>query len=572
MDHILFYEITSVLLLAGVIAMFTSLFKQPSVIAFIVTGLIVGPFGYYRLHDSNVLNTLGEIGITLLLFMVGLELDFSRVKQLGKTALYTGLGQIVFTAIAGFAVVKLLGFHVIESWYIAIALTFSSTIIVVKLLTEKRDLQSLYGRIVVGFLVVQDFVALIILLFLGSESGEKISIFSGLPTWQIVMITLAKALLLFLLLLLLSKKVFPYLLRYLGRSDELLLSFALAWALGLAAFTSLPMVGFSLEIGGFLAGLALANSQVHYEIAARIKSIRDFFLIIFFIVFGTQLVFGNLRQILLPAFILILFVLVAQPIILMAIMGWLGYKPRTSFYASVTVAQVSEFSFILMAIGYRLGEVSSEAVSLVTLVGVVTIAVSSYMILYTDALYEHLHRLLGVFDFKKPSAEKNLEEAALEDHIILVGAHRLGSHLIETLGRLHHKLVIVDFNPEVAERYARGGLTVICGDITDPYIQEQINLDRARLVISTIPDFNANMALLDAVKRRTLGKKVRPKLIFAAQDESEARHLYEQEIDYALSPHFIGGLHLANILKDDHSFAGLKKLKQRHLKMLNHNP
>ncbi len=569
MDHTLFYELTSVLLVAGLIAMLTSLLKQPSIIAFIITGLIVGPLGYYQLHSTTILNSLGEVGITLLLFMVGLELDVKVLRKLGKVALTTGIGQILFTTIVGFSISKLLGFTLVESVYIAFALTFSSTIIVVKLLAEKKDLQSLYARIVIGILVVQDFIAMIILLFLGGTESSKVGFLQSLPVWQILVITLVKALIFVLLLMWLSRRVFPYLLKYLGKSEELLLSFSLAWALGLAAFASLPWVGFSLEMGGFLAGLALANTEIHYEISAKIKSIRDFFIIIFFIVFGTQLVLGSWSQIAWPAVILSLFVLIGNPLIVMVIMGYLGYKPRTGFFASVAFAQVSEFSFILVALGYRLGHVSASVVSLVTLVGVITIALSSYMILYSHDIFELLKPVLKYFDFKKGSAEKSFANTVLKDHVVLVGAHRLGAHLIEALENADSPLVVVDFNPEIVQKFEQQGVMAVCGDVTDSYIQDQVNIENAKLVISTIPDFKDNLTLLDAVNLRSQGKNHRPKLIFAAQDEEEAKHLYSREIDYALSPHFIGGLHLAKILSDSDIASGLQKLKQHHLKVLN---
>jgi Kef-type K+ transport system membrane component KefB len=569
MDFKLFYEITGVLVLAGLIAMLISMLKQPSIIAYIITGLIIGPLGYWQLKAGGTLDVLGQLGITLLLFMVGLELDLKRIKQLGKVSLYTGLGQIAFTAIIGFLITKLLGFGAIASLYISIALTFSSTIIVVKLLSEKKDLQSLYGRIVVGFLMVQDFAALILLLFLGGSAANQTDLFRSLPAWQYLLTVLVKALGITLCLLWLSKKVFPKFLSRFGKSDELLLIFSLGWALGFAAFMSLPAVGFSFEIGGFLAGIALANSQVHYEISARIKSLRDFFIIIFFIVFGAKLVFTGVASLIFPAIVLSLFVLVGNPLILMFIMGFLGYKPRTAFFASVTTAQVSEFSFVLVALGSRLGHISDKIVGLVTLVGIITIAGSSYLIIYSRQIYEALKKPLAWFDFKNGASEKKSKDAILKNHIILIGAHRMGSHLIQILSRLGHSFVIVDFDPQVSAELAKKDYNVICGDITDSYIQEQVNLCNARLIISTVPDFEDNLALLNTISLNC--KKKKPKLIFAAQSETEARHLYEKEIDYVISPHFIGGLHLAKILEEDTNFKSLGKLRQKHLEMIKPN-
>lgn len=567
MDHSLFYQLTSVLLMAGLIALLVSLLKQPSVMAFIVTGIIVGSFGYAQLHSASVFFDLGEVGITLLLFMVGLELDVGRLKELGSVVLTTSAGQIAISSVAGFFLARLLGFAPLASFYVAIALTFSSTIIVVKLLGEKRELQTLHGRIVVGCSIIQDFAALLILLFLGGSTNLP-ALVSDLPGWQILIITLVKALIFFLLLALVSKKVLPWLLRYLGKSDELLLSFSLAWALGLAAFAALPWVGFNFEIGGFLAGLALANSQVHWEIAARIKSIRDFFIIIFFIVFGSQLAFGNITKILPAALVLSCYMLIINPLIVMWLLGWQGYKPKTAFKVGMGVVPMSEFSLILVALGSRVGQISQPVVSLITLVGLISIGSSSYLIMYSDRVYQWSRPLLQIFDWGSGDAEKTQRDVVLRHHVVLAGAHRLGKHLISSLEKLPEALVIVDINPEIVAEFARAGFLAICGDITESYIQDQINLTEAKVIISTIPSFQDNLALLEAVKRTTAGKRTKPKLIFVAQNEAEAKQLYEQEIDYALSPHFIGGQHLAKILQGKAMFADLKKLKADHLKII----
>lgn len=569
MENKIFYEITSVLVMAGLVSGLVSLLKQPSIIAFILTGLIVGPLGYRELNETGMLDAMGQIGITLLLFMVGLELNFKKISQLGKVAVYTGLGQVVFTTTFGFVLVKLLGFNTVSALYISTALTFSSTIVVVKILGEKKDLQSLYARIVVGFLIVQDFIALGILLFLGS--GTSGNIYSVLPGWQQAITMLVRILIILLSLRWLSGYVFPKFISKFGKSEELLLIFSIAWALGLATLFSLPLIGLSLEIGGFLAGLALANTQAHFEIGSRIRSLRDFFLIIFFIVFGTKLVLSGFGSIFIPAIILSVFVLVIQPLIMMLIMGNLGYKPRTSFFASVTVAQISEFSFVLVALGNKLGHISSEVLSLVTLVGLITIMLSSYLMLYTQKIYVPLKKFLNWFDFKKGAAEKHLKNLEFKKHAVLVGANRLGQHLIDSLNAKEKPLLIVDFDPNVASNLEAQGLNVICGDITDPYIQDLASIEKAELIISTIPDLEDNLALLDMLEMRLgelSGKNKKPKLIFAAQTEAEAKHLYSKEIDYVLSPHFIGGLHLAKILEDKKGLKNLTQLKAGHLKTI----
>ena len=567
MEFKLFYEITSILVLAGLISFLVSFLRQPSIIAFILTGLIVGPFGYSQLHQSGALDALGQIGITLLLFMVGLELDLKRIKQLGKISFFAGIAQIILTTAVGFFICLALGFTPLISIYVAIALTFASTIIVVKLLSEKKDLQALYARIVVGVLIIQDFAALAILLFVGGSAGEHNDLFKALPAWQYLIAMLVKVLILVLSLSWLSRKIFPKFLGRLGKSDELLMIFSLAWALGLAAFMSLPAVGFSLEIGGFVAGLALANSHVHFEISARIKSLRDFFIIIFFIVFGTKLAFGGIGALFWPVLGLCAFVLIGQPVIMMLIMAFLGYKPRTSFFAAVAMSHVSEFSFVLVALGNRLGHIPDAVVGMVTLVGVVSIAASSYFITYTRRIYEFLSPYLGWLDFKKDKGEEALSDHKLKNHIILAGANRLGSRFLASLPQ-GQGVVVVDFDPQMTQKAEKSGHTAICGDVTDPYIQEQINLSSAKLIVSTVPDLEDNLALLSSVKQQTAGQKRRPKLIFVAQNDFESKYWYEEGVDYVLSPHFIGGLHLSHILSGDIGLKGLKDLRQKHLSVL----
>ncbi len=569
MDHSLFYQLTGVLLVAGLIALLVSLLKQPSVIAFILTGILVGSIGYSKLHSLSVFSDLGEIGITLLLFMVGLELDVRKLKELGKVVIYTTLGHTIGVAVVGFGLAMILHFSAVASVYIAIAITFFSTIIVVKILGEKGQLHALQSRIVIGCSIVEDFIALLILLFIGSSASHTTSLFSSLPVWQTVIITLARALIFFLGLAFISKKILPWLLKYLSRSDELLLSFSLAWALGLAAFAALPWVGFSFSIGGFLAGLALANSEVHWEIAARIKSIRDFFIIIFFIVFGSQLALGNIGQNWYVVILLTVFMIVINPLSFIAILSWQGYKPKTAFLAGMGTIPMSEFSFILIALGFKAGHIDQTVVSVVTLSGILSIACSSYLMTNGEKIYLFFKPWLGYFDKHNPEAEKLTEETELKKHIVLVGVHRLGQHLIASLKKLSAPMVLVDIDPEVVNRYSAMGFNAICGDITETYIQDEVNLSAAAVIISTIPNVEDNLALLAALRRKGVSQKNKPKLIFAAQTEIEAKRLYDQEVDYALSPHFIGGQHLARVLQGRGLLKDLRKLKADHLKVLN---
>jgi Kef-type K+ transport system membrane component KefB len=562
----MFLELTGILIVAGLIAYALHFLKQPSIIAYIITGLLIGPFSLYHLQHAEVLRSLSEVGITLLLFMIGLDLDISQLKRIGKTAIIAGLGQIIFTCAIGFGIVSLLGYSWIPALYISLALTFSSTIIVVKLLSEKKDMQSLYGKLAVGIFLVQDLAAILVLILIAGSTNHASGLFSTGTVFGDIAITLAKAFMVGLIVVFLSRKVFPKLMQSLAKSDEMLLLFSLGWALGLAALFSSPLLGFNAAIGGFIAGLALANTGAHYQVSGRIKPLRDFFIIIFFIFLGSQLVFNDIGAALLPAIILSVFVLIGNPLIVTVILGLLGYKLRTSFMTGVTVAQISEFSLILMTIGLKAGHVSETHVTIVTLVGIATISISSYGILFSNRLYENfISKIAKIIERKNPHKDTNLGNVIYQKHVVIVGAHRLGAHLIASLKKQSNQFLLIDFNPDVVSHYNKEGVPAICGDIADPYIQDVASLKAASLIVCTIPDFQDTLALLETV-RVTYRKKTR--IIVAASDEQEAMELYSKGADYVLLPHFVGSMHLLEIVEHNSEPKKLQKLKERHLKTL----
>ena len=545
-------DLTIVISLAAFTTIVFRLLKQPPILAYILTGIILGPLTLIHINDAEAMRSLAEIGITLLLFMLGLELRFSELKSVGKISIITGIGQIVFTTVIGFLIATFLGFSPIASFYIAIALTFSSTIIIVKLLSDKRDLNSLYGKISVGFLLVQDFVAIIALIFLsGFSTGNNVS-------YNDFLIIILKAVVLFGWVILLSKKLLPYLINKIAHSSETLFLFSLAWAFGIAAVVSSPAIGFSIEIGGFLAGLALANSYESYQIITKIRPLRDFFITIFFVTLGMGLLISDFSTILIPGIILSLFVLIGNPLIVMILMGLLGYKKRTGFLAGLTVAQISEFSLIVMFMGNRIGHVSDQHVALITFVGAITFVISTYMILNGNLLYKILSPYLGIFE-REGVREKNLKTKDFKNHVVLVGVRRMGDGILEALLKNKEDVVVVDFDPDIIERLKEERVESFFGDIADSEIQELASLDKARLVISTVSDIEDNLILLQSL--RNIKKK--PKIVMLALEKHEAQELYSQGADYVVVPHIAGGHHLAKILVDERHMELIEKYAAR---------
>jgi hypothetical protein len=295
--------------------------------------------------------------------------------------------------------------------------------------------------------------------------------------------------------------VLPWLVAAMARSQELLLIFALSWAVALAAIGA--WAGFSMEAGAFIAGFTLASTHYREAINARLGGIRDFLLLFFFIHLGAELDFSTLGQEAVPALLLSVFVLIGNPLIVMAIMGYMGYRSRTGFLAGLTVAQISEFSIVFVAMGITLGHVDVQALGLTTLVGLITITLSTYMILYSHALYDRLAPWLGVFEREKPFRELAVERKPVkadEVDVMIFGLGRYGSRLLRELHNAGVKVVGIDFDPEAVRELKRKRLPVQYGDGENPDFLESLPLARTRWVVSTLPLIDANRALLHALK------------------------------------------------------------------------
>jgi Kef-type K+ transport system membrane component KefB len=482
--------------LAG--ALFVRL-RQPALIAYIVVGILLGPAGVGLVEADGAISLLAQMGVAVLLFLVGLRLDIHHVRHIGPVALATGLGQLTFTILIGFGLIVLMGKGTIEALYVATALTFSSTIIIVKLLADKRELDSLHGRIAVGFLIVQDLAVVLAMMALSAlraaPAGGELPVIA-VPAALVLRVG-AAAVLTFVFM----RYVLPGLVRMMARSQELLVVFAIAWGTALAALGE--WAGFSKEAGAFLAGFTLASTSYREAMGARLTGVRDFLLLFFFIHLGANLDLGILGAELVPAAVLSAFVLIGNPLIVMAIMGYMGYRRRTGFLAGLTVAQISEFSIIFVGMGIALGHVGPGALSLTTLVGIVTIALSTYLILYSHPLYERLAPWLRIFERRHPRRELAMEREprpVRHPDVMVFGVGRYGRRLLERLLQSGVDAIGIDFDPEAVRAARRAGLPVRFGDGEDPAFLEALPLEEAKWVVTTLPLWEANRAFLHALR------------------------------------------------------------------------
>ncbi|MBI2651304.1 cation:proton antiporter [Candidatus Woesearchaeota archaeon] len=556
----IFFEIGIVMVIATVFAYFAKLLKQPLIPAYILTGVIIGPvFGL--ITNTSIIATLSEIGIAFLLFIVGLEINIRKLKNVGFIASFAGIIQITSTFAIAFIASLLLGFIALESSYIAIMIAFSSTMVVVKLLSDKKEIDTLHGKIIIGILLIQDIVAIMALTVFGTLS--KFS-------FAVLLISVLKGLSALIVAILISKYAFPLLFAFAAKSRELL--FISAISISLLYSMLFSYLGFSIAIGAFIAGISLANLPYSLEIIGRIKPLRDFFSIIFFVSLGMALLLSSFNLILKPLIALFLLVIAIKPLIVMFIISFFGYKKRISFLTSVSLAQISEFSLIVASQGVIYGHISQNIFSLVVILAITTIAITSYLLKYEHNIYSKISNYLAAFDklSKKKESETQIEmpkKSAYE--VILCGYNRIGYSIVKTLKKKGKKLLVIDIDPKIAQNLKEQKIDSIYGDISDIELLDRLDFKKAKMVISTVSTKEDNMLLINKIRKEN--KKI-PIFVTATQIK-DALELYDSGADYVVLPHLLGGEHVSLLVREfigniskiiAHKISHIKELKERH--------
>jgi Kef-type K+ transport system membrane component KefB len=533
-----FLQMAAILVVAAIVGMLALALRQPLIVAFIGVGVLVGPAGFGWVEGGTELELLASLGIGILLFLVGLKLDPQLIRTTGPVALATGLGQVAFTSLVGFGIAIALGLGMQEAAYVAVALTFSSTIIIVKLLSDKRELDDLHGRIAVGFLIVQDIVvviALIVITAIGEAGSDDVA--------TRLVLTLSRGAGFLITLLALMRWVLPWIVGKVARNKEMLVLFGVAWAIGLAAVGEL--LGFSVEVGAFLAGFSLASTPYREAIASRLVSLRDFLLLFFFIALGAELQLDQIGGRFGEALVFSLFVLIGNPLIVLVIMGAMRYRKRTAFLAGLTVAQISEFSLILVALGVRVGHIDESILGLVTMVGLITIGLSTYLILYSQQIFDRIGPMLSIFERRElhPGEQfHRVDEGNID--VILYGGGRHGQLIAQGLTERGERVLIVDLDPDALERCGRSGHDVIYGDAEDPEFLMSIPLDQAKWVVTTVRGLDVNLALLHGLRAAGYDGKV----AFTAHDPLEADRLRREGVDVVIAPFAVAAERLLDSL------------------------
>ena len=518
-------DIGLVIIAAAVIAAFASKFRQPLLLGYVLAGILIGPL-LGLVSNPEPIKILSELGIAFLLFIIGLELDLKRIKDVGLVSSVIGLIQVAVTTAAGYFIAIILGFKSLEAAYIGLVISFSSTMIVAKLLGEKKELESLHGELVLGVLIIQDIIAVIVLSLIGIAG--HISLQTASPV-------LVKGFLLIAASYAIYKYLLPFFLEEAVHSTELIFISALTT---MFVFSAVAMYfGYSFSIGAFIAGVALSTTRYNHEITGRVKPLKDFFLVLFFVTLGMQMVFRNVQSILLPLAALLIAVLLLKPLLIFLIVKAFKYSNRTAFFTGAQLAQVGEFSLVLAAQGILLAHITQSLFSMLIALTIITMVLTAYIIKFDDDLYNQLFSQI-LKPFGKESVKENYNiKKEMKGHTVIFGLHKMSERIIDGLKKSGKKFIVVDHNPEKARMLAARNISCICSDMTNPEVYEHLNLPNAKTVISAVHNLAANTALIRQVKRENRKATV----MVACNSEDEAIRLYEAGADFVIIPLILGG-------------------------------
>lgn len=549
------FELGVVIVVGAIFAYIARLLKQPMIPAYILSGVLLGPILGYIPRDSYV-KYLSEIGIAFLLFIVGLEINLDKLKDVIWISTVGAILQMILVFAFGYIISNLLGFNVLVSVYFGLMVAFSSTMIVIKLLADKNQIDSLHARMTLGILLMQDIIAIVVLLMMDSVNGAGFAVLF----WQI-----SKGLAIIAIAYILSKLIIPKIFNFAAKNQELLfilsISFVLVFGLGF------QMMGYSLAIGAFIAGVLLGNLDYSLEISSKIKNLRDFFAVIFFVSLGLDLYVNDWSLVILPVIVFFLIVVIIKPLVIMFLCSIFNYTKKPSFYVSMYLAQVSEFSLILFYQGLKKGHVTNDAFSIVVLLTILTIIYTSYFAKFDSKMFSLMHNWLKPFEklIRKTDVEGEIDVRKYKPAVILVGYNRIGFSVLKKLRRSKKRVLVVDFNPEVIHKLKEKNVKAIYGDMADIETLHELPFDKVKMIISTVPDHDDNLRLMKYV-RKVNSKAI---VILTSNFPSEGLDLYKKGADYVILPHLLGGEHIGLLIDEfKNDPEKLKLRKDLQLKIL----
>jgi len=550
-QHSLLANIGLVFIIATAFAFVAKLLRQPLILAYLVAGVVIGPeIGFAWVKDKEIIELISEIGLILLLFIIGLEIDLKRLLSAGRTLLVTGVSQFLLCVALGIGLAFLMGYRPAGGnfdWlYLAVTLALSSTLIVVKLLYDKFELTTLPGRITLGVLVCQDIWAIVFLALQPNLHDPRV---------LTLLESFLKGAALVFVALTLSRYVLPRFFSFVAKVPELMLIAALAWCFLVSG--AADWLGLSREMGALIAGVSMSTFPYNLDVIAKVINIRDFFVTLFFVALGMQIPAPTVA-IVSAAVGMSLFVFASRLLAIFPVLYLLGSGLRASLIPSINLAQMSEFSLVIASLGLALDHISAELVGTLTFVFAITSVLSTYLIAYNHEIQRRLARLLVKIGFASGTDGNDDATAGEEENaIVFLGCFREASsilHEIEAQSKavdgdgVLGRILVIDFNPLVLQGLKRRGIRCLYGDIAHMDTLHHAHIQAARIVGCTISDAilrgTTNLRLLRQARRLCPNARV----IAAADNISSAIELYEQGADFVYIARLHSARHMAELI------------------------
>lgn len=535
----IFYWISMILGIVLVSLWITRIFKQPLIIWYIVAWILSAIFFPHLLHDNHALESFSTIWISLLLFMVWMELHPKIIKDIWKTSMIAWSFQVIITALIWFGISILLWFDMITAWYIWVGFAFSSTIVILKLLDDIWKTESTFWRLSIGILIIQDIIVMLLFIVIWALNNIW-------DKWWFVIAWLlfAKIVAIAWWMFVLSKYVIPKITKIIAKSKEFLFLFAIWWCFIL--WSLFFKMWFGMEIWALVAWITLASSAYRFEITSRIKSLRDFFIVMFFVLLWSHIQFTTELMFYVKVAILSGFVLLIKPLISDVILWLMWHTRKNSFLAGISLWQISEFSFLLIAMWISLGVIKDpELLSIITLTGLVTITISSYYILYGEKRYPKIRKYLWILPGKWHRNYRKWKD--LKSEIILFWYGKFWHKLYETLHKKNKNILVIDENPSIIAHLQESNIENRYWDMWDLEFLKDLDLSQTKMIISTIKDYEDNLILVENIKKWNSKNII---LMLMSHQAEEAIDLYNRWADHVILPHYIWANHTSLLLEE----------------------
>lgn len=523
-------DLALIIITATALAFLARKTGQPTIVAYIATGLVLGPVMFNLVTESELTVLMSELGLGFLLFLLGIEMNLKEIEDLLRPIANIAVWQTVLQTGLAFVVPYLLGFSLIETVVIALCTVFGATPVIVKLLTDKDEISSLPGKIDVGVLILQDIYLVIILALFNAESLTNITAVGFALVKIFAMIGLVGT-----LSYLSSQYFLPRLFREIADDKHAFFVHGIAWAfLFISLATALDL---SIEVGAFLAGLGLGQMPYRNELQERVRPLTDFFMVIFFSSIALTLQASNLWAYWIEAVLASVVLVIGNFLIMFFLINRQGFDAETTFIGSINMTQVSEFSLVVGGLAVTQGYIGNDILGYLSVMALLTMTSSTYLINYNRQIYDRVKKYLERFD-----SETSFQTERLEDHVLIIGYDDLARNTVNEMEKFFDQIAIVDRNPENVQELRNSEHEYIYGDIRHGEVKKKASVEKAEIIISFVPDFDLNKQILRMAEEDSTR-------ILKAENFEQASELYEMDAHYVIVKNMLSGDRLGEQLK-----------------------